>query len=91
MTSMTKNNIIIHFHIRHFNVWGQQSCQAVDLDIKGRIEVMSCIPIFWVRVIKVSPNLLKLDCFLLCNDWIVADYNSPRNKTLEVSIDEPEL
>lgn len=41
--------------------------------------------------IKVSPNLLKLDCFLLCNDWIVADYNSPRNKTLEVSIDEPEL
>lgn len=88
---MTKNNIIIHFHIRHFNVWGQQSCHAVDLDIKGRIEVMSCIPIFWVPVIKVSPNLLKLDCFLLCNDWIVADYNSPRNKTLEVSIDEPEL
>ena len=52
---------------------------------------MSCIPIFWVRVIKVSPNLLKLDCFLLYNDWIVADYNSPRNKTWKVSRDGLEL
>lgn len=63
------------------------------------IEMMSCCTLYInispstgsLYVIKVSPNLLKLDCFLLCNDWIVADYNSPRNKTLEVSIDEPEL
>ena len=42
-------------------------------------------------LLEVSRNLLRLDCFLLYNDWIVADYNSPRNKSWEVSPDEPEL
>ena len=36
---------------------------------------------FFAATPEVVENLLELDCFLLYNDWIVADYNSQRNKT----------